>query len=470
MTTFAMAIWLLFTMFFVACEEAPDNNSSTIGPLYRDQAISNDLPDSTDGGVLNDSNQDSDVNPDQDLDDSGVNTNDSSLPSDQTVSDNQDMDPSPDQDVPVPTPIVPNSLSVSYSNTYLLDNFQSRDPEYLSMNRLSIQNNPAFYGNIRERDLPDTGEANVIYEVFGLQAPEVGLIAVLQMSFDATTNLPVNPFIQLSLNVDLIDPGQSYEISSDQRLSRLMVFDVNPDLSINCVRSLGFGSADIPNASNLTLIEGGSIDIYGQNIPLYQPGETPVGDIRDLLLAEGKNVCSTNGDEEEPIDATSLIVNEIDYASPGLDQGEFVEIYNPTNAPIELNNVSIEFVRSDLSVYQSVNLQDIATTLAPGEYLVLGDEIIYNELSNDVLSYRLRDPIQNGGVGNGVRLTFAGASFEEIGYGGLNLNEGTCSVNDDDRRDGFPLSIGRCGQDTNNNAEDFVTLSSPTPGYVNNCP
>ena len=86
------------------------------------------------------------------------------------------------------------------------------------------------------------------------------------------------------------------------------------------------------------------------------------------------------------------------------------------------------------------------------------------------MSFRLRESIQNGGMGNGIRLSLGGVGFEEIAYGGFSLGEGSTLVNDDDSRNGQTLSIGRCGEDTDSNADDFVILNTPTPGEINECP
>ena len=466
-------IWLLSSTLFFACEDISTQQTIDVEARYNDQAMHRQLPHGDDAG-LEDSKSDQEIwrSADQDIDGGQVEERDLSMSFDQTIDVLQDQGPNLDPDAYFSPTYTGDSLSISYASSYLLDNFQARDPDYLSIHRNRIQSNPAFYGNIGDRVLPDIGEPNVIYEVFGLQAPEGGLVAILQMSFDGITRMPVNPFIQLSLDSGLIEPGQEYEISSNARKSRLMLFNVNPDLSFQCVRRLGFGSVNIPNASGLTLSEGGSIGVYGSNIPLFDPLETPVGDLTNLLLQEGKSICAEEDSlEDDGLDhTTSLIINEVDYASPGRDQGEFVEIFNPSNAPVDLNGVVVEFIRADASVYQSVNLQTVNHTLGSGDYLVLGDQTIIDQLSDTTLSYRLRDSIQNGGMGNGIRILQDGVAFEEIGYGGLSLSEGTCSVSDDDFTEGVILSLGRCGQDTNINADDFILLTTPTPGMSNECP
>ena len=68
-----------------------------------------------------------------------------------------DVDPLPPagSDDPLPLRAPSNgTLSIRYANDYLLDNYQSRDPDYLNMHRRSVQNNPAFFGELVDRNLP----------------------------------------------------------------------------------------------------------------------------------------------------------------------------------------------------------------------------------------------------------------------------------------------------------------------------
>ena len=183
-------------------------------------------------------------------------------------------------------------LSIQYSSPFLLDNFQSRDPEYLSMQQQYIQSTPAFFGRIGDRLLSITGEDDVLYEVFGLQAGDQGLVALLQMSFDAKSNQPISPFIQLALDPDLVSINEPYSISSNERKARIMLFHVNSDLSLKCVSHLGFGELLVTQASDLQASQGGSIEVSGSSIKLYTPQNTPLGDLSDLLIEEGKSICT----------------------------------------------------------------------------------------------------------------------------------------------------------------------------------
>ena len=100
---------------------------------------------------------------------------------------------------------------------------------------------------------------------------------------------------------------------------------------------------------------------------------------------------------------------------------------------------------------------------------MVGPESVISQLPAGVISILMSDSIQNGGNGNGARLLVEGISFEEVGYGGMSLGEGSCTVADDDRASGDPASLGRCGADMDTNATDFLLLNQPTPGIENLC-
>ena len=192
-----------------------------------------------------------------------------------------------------PSPMIGDGeIDIQYVTDYLLDNLKSSDASYLSMHRLSIKNTPAFFGRIGETMIAENGTPGVIYEVFGLKSSQNGSISILQMAFDAATNLPVNPFIQLSLDVNLIDINQGYTLSVIDSKSRLMIFNVNEDLSFNCIEQVGLGTVSIPRASDLELDEGGSIEVYASSIVTYIPSQAPVDNLVTILMEEGKNVCS----------------------------------------------------------------------------------------------------------------------------------------------------------------------------------
>jgi hypothetical protein len=69
---------------------------------------------------------------------------------------------------------------------------------------------------------------------------------------------------------------------------------------------------------------------------------------------------------------TDLIINEIDYDQPSTDTEEFIEILNPTTAPINLNGYQLELVNGTgggASIYNTIALPNV--DLAAGDYYVV---------------------------------------------------------------------------------------------------
>ena len=165
-------------------------------------------------------------------------------------------------------------------------------------------------------------------------------------------------------------------------------------------------------------------------------------------------------------DPSGLVINEVDYSQPGADTAEFIEIANGGNTPAPLLNVTLELVNgSNGSTYSRYELVNAATVLAPGEVIVVGAESVLSALPAEVGRLQLRDAIQNGP--DGVRISHSSIGvIDELGYG-LELSEGSASVEDADV-DGVSNSIGRCGADTDANANDFYVMDA-SPGAPNVC-
>jgi hypothetical protein len=205
--------------------------------------------------------------------------------------------------------------------------------------------------------------------------------------------------------------------------------------------------------------------------PLPQIGDSWGQIIGVLRLGNGdyKLEPRTAQDIGRPIpqgDPTQLLINEVDYSQPGADNEEFIEILNGGTIPAPLLGVTLELINgSNSSPYSRYELVNAAEILAPGEMVVVGSDLILASLPGNVGGLALRDAIQNGP--DGVRISHSELGvIDELGYG-LDLSEGSASVEDADE-DEVSNSIGRCGIDSDNNADDFYVMSS-TPGVINIC-
>jgi hypothetical protein len=158
--------------------------------------------------------------------------------------------------------------------------------------------------------------------------------------------------------------------------------------------------------------------------------------------------------------APRLVITEVDYAQPGKDTREFVEIRNEGNAPADLRAIDLELVDGrDDDAYFVVALDRAAAVLEPGETLVVGASALQDEIG-DARFIRLRSALQDGP--DGVRLvdTQAGdgaaSVLDQIRYGvaAEQLADGTTRPA---LIDGGNGSICRSDQ-------GIETCSTPSPG------
>lgn len=181
---------------------------------------------------------------------------------------------------------------------------------------------------------------------------------------------------------------------------------------------------------------------------------------------------------------THLIINEVDYDNVGTDNAEFVEILNPTSSPIALDGIKLVLVNGNGStVYNTIDLS-AATTLAPGQYLVVGSAMVSTAQGALSLTPFTTDGIQNGAP-DGMALIDSTNEvlLDAISYEGaitsvmingfaapVSLVEGTAlgaGVADSSTVQGS-LCRSPDGQDTDNSSVDWKICAAPTPGAANN--
>ncbi len=179
----------------------------------------------------------------------------------------------------------------------------------------------------------------------------------------------------------------------------------------------------------------------------------------------------------------AVVINEIDYDNTGLDEFEYVEIYNPYQKQMTLIGLYLVFVNgSTNSEYNAVYLGD-AVYLDPGEYLMIAGAGV------DVAAPAIKldpgwttDAIQNGSpdgiaIIDDVLLTVVDAvSYEGaitsasiIGFSSpVSLVEGTALPATIADSDSSIITLCRLpnGSDTNDAATDWKTCSR-TKGAAN---
>ncbi|MCL4263858.1 MAG: lamin tail domain-containing protein [Anaerolineae bacterium] len=161
-----------------------------------------------------------------------------------------------------------------------------------------------------------------------------------------------------------------------------------------------------------------------------------------------------------------LIINEVDYDQPGLqDAEEFIEITNIGEPTVDLVNYQIGLVDGDTGiVYASIPLN--AVSLPPNGYYVLCRDPLVVPNCNQVFT----GPIQNGAP-DAVALLFGGAVLvDTVSYEGdttAPYTEGS-GVGLEDDGTAVMQGIARWGDqpDTNQNNIDFSPRCA-TPGLPN---
>lgn len=185
--------------------------------------------------------------------------------------------------------------------------------------------------------------------------------------------------------------------------------------------------------------------------------------------------------------ANHLVINEVDYDQPGTDAAEFIEIYNPTGAPISLANVALVLVNgANNQAYptatSTIDLSPVGSIPAGGYLVIAGANIAVNPPALKLDPGWTTDAVQNGAP-DGIALvdTATNTLIDALSYEGaitmaevpgianpVSLVEGTVlstSVQDN----GAVGSLCRSpnGTDTDNANADWKFCATLTPGFAN---
>ena len=170
-----------------------------------------------------------------------------------------------------------------------------------------------------------------------------------------------------------------------------------------------------------------------------------------------------------PVSA-ALVINEVNYDSPGTDTDEFVELENEQNVPLGLAGYSLALIDGTSgtpSEYARFTLPNV-TLPAGGRFVICGDATIVPNCDLDL------DPsveIIRNGVADAVALYSGSGLVDSMSYGGIapGFTEGTAAAPVDDSSVAN-AGLSRCpnGSDANDNGTDFRFRPS-TPGLANDC-
>jgi len=172
-----------------------------------------------------------------------------------------------------------------------------------------------------------------------------------------------------------------------------------------------------------------------------------------------------------------LLISEVRSRGAGGASDDFIELYNPTDAPIQLDSSwNIEAIKIELGsiTYSKRWVGNGSTVKAHGHYLIAASGYTQAPMPDDALAPSITDA-------TGIHLVYGGGIIDTLCYykdlttqglitfyaceGGavLNPHDDTASTDTDqslERRPGG--NFGHC-VDTNDNKSDFVVQAPSTP-------
>lgn len=134
---------------------------------------------------------------------------------------------------------------------------------------------------------------------------------------------------------------------------------------------------------------------------------------------------------------------------------DFVELYNPTNAPIDLTGFQLEYYSASGNLGNTTELS--GTILALGYFLV--QMSAGTNAAQALPSPDLEGTASMGGKAGTVKLTKGGADVDVLGWGTATIVEGAAAGATDNTTSAQRTAPAT---DTDNNAADF-TIAAPTP-------
>jgi hypothetical protein len=182
--------------------------------------------------------------------------------------------------------------------------------------------------------------------------------------------------------------------------------------------------------------------------------------------------------------ASHLVINEVDYDQLNTDAAEYIEIYNPSSAPINLTGKSLVLINgADNTAYDTIDLGP-AGILASHQYLVVaGAGVSVPGAALKLDPGWTTNAIQNGAP-DGIALidTTTTTLIDALSYEGAitmanlpgfaaatSLVEGTVLATAVADSNAVPATLCRMpnGSDTDNANVDWKVCSKVTPGDVN---
>jgi len=263
--------------------------------------------------------------------------------------------------------------------------------------------------------------------------------------------------------------------------------------------SLPVGSANVPYSASFTGITSSSTTItWAKTSGASWVTISSNGLISGVPPAAGTypiGVMATNGAASQSAvfyivvnnaaPPPAVVINEVLYTnsvSAAPENNEFIELLNTTSVPVNLGDWQIVVVDTTGNAVRTVTIPQ-GTTLAAGDYYVLGNSAIINAVYPNAVDQNMNwnEALPDGTPGAIVLKTAAGVRVDSFAYradrafgagnhAGMAVSEGgtgyTLSYVMSDTANN--VTVGRLpdGKDTNVNLLDFANMV-PSPGSAN---
>ena len=177
-----------------------------------------------------------------------------------------------------------------------------------------------------------------------------------------------------------------------------------------------------------------------------------------------------------------LLISEVRTRGPGGDSDEFVELYNPTSAPILLDSSwAISAIAVGELLYTTRWIGSGASIPAHGHYLIATASYSQRPAADDVLAPPISDAsavqLEHGGAAVDILCFYSNlatqvaiSAYDCEGTAAGNPHDGTAATNTDKSLERRPSGKqGHC-VDTGNNNTDFFVQSPATPQSTTSAP
>ena len=313
------------------------------------------------------------------------------------------------------------------------------------------------------------GSTSAVVDVTGLVAGPVNLTATLGgVSLDATVRVLDGTEI-----ANLIDLGPaSATVPTGASLTMTVTLDI-PAPAAGIAIDLVAGMGTVPATVTVPA------DQLSATFTYVAPGAA-TSDVVTATLG-GTTLMSAI---TVTAPTSGLVINEVDYDQVGGDTAEYIEIFNPGAAAVDLTDIAVVLINgSGNAEYEQFALSDAGASLPAGGYLVISNNnVTVPPGALHLILTATQDIVQNGSP-DGIALVDVATStvIDALSYEGsitaavimgfpgpVSLVEGTATpIVDDNTTAMRSLIRSPNGTDTNNAMADWAASTTLTPGAAN---